>query len=223
MYCVIAGDVIQSRKLTPALRAQAARQIEALWVRLNADYAAQLLADFGAVRGDAFEGVLHSPQAAVQIVREIVEAFDEMERATPGLRLRARICCAVGALSVVSRERNETDGPAFHAAEQKMNEMKAQKSTHWLQVAFAADTPTQPLLDGISALLSALTARWTRRQREAVCWMQRLNNQKEVSAAMGITPTAVSAHLKAADFRAYRRAWASLEEYFAKGGGENVD
>ena len=82
-----------------------------------------------------------------------------------------RLSVVLDELSVVSNDRNEADGPAFYVAIDRLNQIKAQESSHWLQVSFVANTETQPLMDSLFSLLSALTEDWTDRQREIVWGM----------------------------------------------------
>ena len=64
MYCVIAGDIIESDKI--ADRNQAYKKMRDILNYINTEYMPHILAGLGLVRGDAFEGVLLSQYQAPQ-------------------------------------------------------------------------------------------------------------------------------------------------------------
>ncbi|MCL2603411.1 MAG: SatD family protein [Defluviitaleaceae bacterium] len=211
MYCVIMGDIINSRELNDDTRKKATHAAQAAFNRINTKYIGSLMADFGMVRGDAFEGVMLTQSYAPQIVQDIIKAFYSVDNTT------VRISVVLGELSVTDGNRNKTDGPAFHLALDRLAEIKAKKSPHWLQVHFDIGNLAQSLVDGQMALLTALTEGWTDKQRETVWAMENQNNfQKAVARKMGTTASVVNKQLKAANYEAYRMAWDGLTEYLAK-------
>lgn len=211
MYCVIVGDIIDSRQLDFDERQHTTETIEKIFMEINYNYRENILSDFGLVRGDSFEGVLFSQYRSLKIIRDIIRQVYEKA----GQRLR--ICAAIDELSVVSSDRNKADGPAFHVAVEELERLKAKKSTHWLQVAMKTkDDPAQPLIDTTLELLSALTAGWTDRQRGLVWKMADYGGlQKQLSEAEGLSPSVVSRQLKAANYQLYTSAWQALEQYLS--------
>lgn len=211
MYCVIVGDIIDSRQLDFDERQRTTETIEKIFMDINYEYRENILSDFGLVRGDSFEGVLFSQYKSLRIVRDIIRKVYEKA----GQRLR--VCAAIDELSVVSSDRNKADGPAFHVAVEELEKLKAKKSTHWLQVAMKTkDDPAQPLIDTTLELLAALTAGWTDKQRELVWKMSAYGGlQKQLSEAEGFSPSVVSRQLKAANYPAYSSAWQALEQYLS--------
>ena len=78
MYCVVVGDIIQSRKMEEERdRESNRRKIEEIFNQINTEYLGDILSEFGIVRGDAFEGVLYSAVVATDIVQELIIAFWE--------------------------------------------------------------------------------------------------------------------------------------------------
>ncbi|MGJ4849959.1 SatD family protein [Bacillota bacterium Meth-B3] len=208
MYCVIAGDMIASRTKDAATRDAILSAAHAAFERINREYASEVLVRFGMVRGDAFEGALRAPRRAPEIVQRIIKAFSAADDA------RVRIAAACGELTVVSADRNEADGPAFQDAFALIEQLKKNKSSHWLQVAIQADGAAQPLLDGMLGLLSALTEGWTGRQRQMAWAMDKASGQqKQVAQLLGVSRSTVSKQLKSAHYIAYREAWNRLTEY----------
>ncbi|MCL2342938.1 MAG: SatD family protein [Firmicutes bacterium] len=208
MYCVIVGDIVNSREMDFETREAATRAVKATLNGINTKYKDVILADFGIVRGDALEGVLTEPSYAPRILPEIIRNLYRAQKVT------LRFSVVIDELSVVSNDRNEADGPAFHTALEKLDTLKARKSDHWLQVSFVTNTVEQPLVDGLFDLLTALTGGWTDRQRE-IAWAmdESARKQSAVSEALGISPPAVSKQLRAMCYDQYAYAWIRLEVY----------
>lgn len=215
MYCVIMGDIINSREINDdndnTIREKVTRAAQSAFDRINTEYIGSLMADFGMVRGDAFEGVMLTQSYAPKIVRDIIKAFYSVEKTI------VRISVVLGELTVIGNNRNITDGPAFHRAQDELERMKKSKSEHWLQVSFDIGPLGQALVDSQLALLTALTEGWTDKQRELVWAMEAHDHyQKAVANKLNMTTANVSKQLKAAGYEAYRKAWDGLEDYLAK-------
>jgi len=211
MYCVVLGDIINSRELSENTRQNVKRAAQAAFDIINTKYMDSIMADFGIVRGDAFEGVILTQSYAPQIVQDIIKAFYSVEKTT------VRISVVLGELSVTDGDRNKTDGPAFYRALERLAVIKKRNSLLWLQVHFEIGSLAQGLVDGHLALLTALTEGWTDKQREIVWAMEDHHNyQKAVARKLKTTAPVVNKQLKAANYEAYRLAWHGLAEYLAK-------
>ena len=207
MYCVMIGDIVDSKKIDPPQRSQMEQTFLRTFSRINTLYQEDIFVRFATVRGDAFEGVLmsscHAPQIALEIIEELYPHI-------------IRISIAVGSLTSVrdTSDVNSIDGPAFHTANDTLTKMKKRGGDGWLHVAIQAPAPAQPLLDSLLALLSAHTRSWTDRQRQLVWAMESFaDQQKIVAQKFSISPAAISKQLKAVDYTAYKQTWTSLEEY----------
>lgn len=208
MYCVIVGDIIRSREIAPETREKVLYAAKNVFDRINTDYLSSLMAAFGMVRGDAFEGVLLTQYQAPKIIQEIIKAFYRVDKTV------VRISVVTGQLTTVGSDRNETDGPAFYQAMDDLEKMKKRKSGHWLQVSFDTDSLAQPIVESQLRLLTALTEGWTDRQREIAWEMEAYSmQQKLVGKKLGISTPVINKQLKAANYEAYKLAWESLEKY----------
>jgi len=213
MYCVVVGDIIDSKRIDPDtdIRKRITAALQNAFDRINTDYIGSLMTTFGMVRGDAFEGVMLTQYHAPQIVQDIIKAAYSIEKT------KVRISVVLGPLTVTSDDRNVTDGPAFHTAFANLEKLKMCKSTHWLQVSFDIGSLAQSLVDSHFALMTALTEGWTDRQREIVWATEKHGGrQKVVGKLLGIPVSVVSKQLKAANYEAYRRAWEGLTDYLIK-------
>lgn len=209
MYCVILGDIVQSRTIDPEDRALVTHKMKAVLDAVNLRYADCILANFGLVRGDAFEGVLYTQRVAPQIIQELIKGIYAIQKT------KVRISAVTDALTVVSSDRNMADGPAFHIAVEQIDKLKKEKSDHWLQVSFVTNTIAQGLVESLVDLLTALTKGWTDRQREIAWAMDDYGQQAIVSKELRITPGVVSKQVRAANYGAYSLAWKNLTAYLA--------
>ena len=208
MYCVILGDIVDSRNINDDVRNKIKRSALNTFDQLNKVYSDKLMAPFGLVRGDAFEGVLLTQHDAPQIVQDIIKAFYRTYKTI------VRICVVLDELTVTGYDRNEVDGPAFYKALDNLDKLKKNGSNHWLQVSFDVGLYGKSLVDSNLSLLSALTEHWTDRQREtAWIYEEHGNSQKSVSEILGVASSVVNKQLKAAKYDVYRQAWNSLTEY----------
>ncbi len=208
MYCVIVGDIINSKEIVePEKREAIFHAIKVVFSSINTKYRDAILADFGVVRGDGFEGVLLAKHLAPIIIQELIKGFYLADKTC------VRVAAVVGELSIASSDRNECDGPAFHRALELLDALKASKRGCWQQIAFYAGGPAQPVIDGQLLLLGALMGSWTERQREIVWAMEECGSNTAAANKLGIKPSVVSKQLKAANYEEYRMAWESLEQY----------
>ncbi len=208
MYCVVVGDIVGSRELSPEVRSRVTHAAKDAFDRINTKYMGSLMTTFGMVRGDAFEGVMLTQHYAPQIVQDIIKAIYGVDKT------KVRISVVLGQLTITGSDRNETDGPAFHKANDDIAKLKKSKSDHWFQVSFDVGSLGQPLADSVLSLLTALTEGWTEKQREIVWAMEAHEGyQKIVAKLLNLTPSVISKQLKAAHYDVYRQAWDSLTEY----------
>ena len=210
MYCVIVGDIVNSRDMDSDVRRNVTKAAKNIFDRINTDYSNSIITEFGMVRGDAFEGVMLTQFHAPKIVQDIIKALYRIEKT------KVRISVVLGQLSIIGNNRNETDGPAFYTAFDRLEDLKVHKSEHWLQVSFNVGELAQSLVDGHLALLTALTEGWTDRQHEIV-WMYEAHGgqQSVVARILDIPSSVVSKQLKAANYEAYKKAWDGLTDYLA--------
>ncbi|MCL1790477.1 MAG: SatD family protein [Peptococcaceae bacterium] len=207
MYCVMIGDIVDSKKIDPQQRNKLEQTLLKTFNCINTLYQDDMFVPFSTVRGDAFEGVLTSSCNAPQIAMEIIETLH------PHI---IRISIVLGALTIVgdTADVNIVDGPAFHDANDMLSKMKKRGGEGWLRIAIQAPCDAQPLLDSLLTLLSAFTRSWTDRQRQLVWAMEHYADQQKILAQkFAISPAAISKQLKAADYSAYKQACKALRQY----------
>ncbi len=208
MYCVIVGDIVGSRELPTEVRIALTLELKSIFGYINTKYADNIVADFGLVRGDAFEGIMYSQADAPAIIQMLIKRLYNIDKT------RIRICTVMDYLTVVSSDRNESDGAAFYKATAELDNLKQSDNGHWFQVSFLTSTFAQPLVNSLIELMSALTSRWTDKQREIVWAMEDCNNQQKIAALkLGLAKSVVKKQLAAAHYDAYYNAWRGIERF----------
>jgi len=220
MYCVIMGDIINSRSLDDDVREKVTQAAKIAFDRINSRYRGSFLANLGLVRGDSFEGILLAQHCAPQIMQDIIKTFYNIEKTM------VRISVVMGQLTVTSPDRNEVDGPAFVDVQAALTKIKERGSKHWMQVSFDIGTLGQSLISSQLGLITALTERWTDKQRE-ICWIAEEiegheaypNDTKKqelyrlVAKKLDSTPAVIKKQMIAASYEAYRQGWDGIESY----------
>jgi len=211
MYCVIVGDMVNSREMTQDERANAGIIADEVFGRINSEFQRYLLSGFELSSGDSFEAVLLAHYIAPQLIQRIIKELYPVTR--------LRIGVALGDLYTFGsnfQDVNAMDGPAFHEAADIINHLKKSKSNHWLQFSISSGKNAQPLVQAVISMLCSMTKRWTDRQRQVIWDYERLNKDIGLlSKEKGISNAAIHKHLKAADYIVYRNAWIALEDYLA--------
>jgi len=237
MYCVIMGDIINSRQMDEQTLTAFTAIAKNTFGAINIAHQTDIVSPFGLVRGDAFEGVLRTPVFAPDIIQTVIKAFYRVNQT------KVRIAVSVGELFIVSPDRNESNGPAFHRAAEELERLKNPRilqrrhaaeelrrlknplilqRRHWLQVSFTSTSTAQPIIQSLFGLLSALTQRWTARQRQIVWAMQDSSNDiRRVSDTFSIPASVVRKQLAAANYTAYQAAWVGLQKHFMEEAKKN--
>ena len=222
MYCVIMGDIINSKEMDDETIKAVTTAAKNIFDIINTDYYKYIVAPFGIVRGDAFEGVLLSPVLAPDIVQKVIKAFYKVKET------KVRISVSVDNLSIVSSDRNESNGPAFHKAVEVIKNLKKIKSNHWFQVSFFSNSTFQPIIERRFLLLSGITQKWTDEQRQIVWAMQDYFGSDYFGAvffASEKTEFAVSVikkQLTAANYEEYKSIWDDIKRHFAEAEDETI-
>jgi len=154
-------------------------------------------------------------------MQDIIKIFYSIEKTL------VRISVVMGQLTITSPERNEVDGPAFVDVQAALAQIKERGSKHWMQVSFDVGTLGQSLISSQLGLITALTERWTDKQRE-ICWTaeeiegheaypKETTKKQElyrlVAKKLDSTPAVIKKQMIAASYDAYRQGWDGIEAY----------
>ncbi|MDZ7756796.1 SatD family protein [Rhodohalobacter sp.] len=116
-YIVVIGDIVESKDLKPAQRKNTQNQLEDVFHQLNRQ-SRQLLSPYTITLGDEFQAVYRS---ADQLFHDIWAFTAEIHP------VKVRVVISVGEITTeINREQSlGMDGPAFHAARDRIEEMKS--------------------------------------------------------------------------------------------------
>ena len=186
-YVALIGDVVGSREVEDREALQ--RRLRRLMGEVNRRFAGAIAARFTLTAGDEFQGLLGRAGGIGEICGLLRARLDPVE---------IRLGLGVGGLSTaLEAEAIGMDGPCFHRAREALNRAKERGSP--VEAVTGGD---EGVFEVYGSLYGALRRGWTLRQREAVDWTMAGLKGREVARRMGVGPSTVSLHLKAAEARA---------------------
>lgn len=197
IYLALIGDVVGSRQV--ADRAGLQQRIEAAIRDVNGRYQDRIAASFVLTVGDEFQGLLTTAGGLARIMATLrVAAFPASLRYGIG----------VGTLTTpLQPQAIGMDGPCFHRARAAIEQ--AEQAATRVEV----EAPSGGAAFMIYATLSSAVRRqWTDRQRQVHELAMSGETGKSIAARLGVSPSAVSQHLKAANHDAVEaasRVWES--------------
>lgn len=206
---VVLGDVVGSRDLED--RDAFAASVRSAVDAVNAGFAAETAAEFTMLKGiDEFVGVLES----VAPLYRVVDTFHR--EIAP---VAARVVAVAGTIDVRGTDASQLDGPAFHEADVRMNELEA--SDLFVDVD-TGDPVVDRLLAGEMNALYLLKRQWTDRQRDVVAAYRDEGTQTAAASRLDVSQQTVSEVLAAADWPRVERLEtelnAALGRYADRGG-----
>lgn len=184
MYLAMIGDVVGSRGVQD--RRELQDRLRKMIELANAHFSEIIASSFVLTIGDEFQGLLRSVGQIDRLQALLRSAVHPVE---------LRIGLGVGRLDTpLESPALGMDGPCFHRARMAIERAEARATL--LEVEAQAEAESF----GVYAWLSAaLRRRWTERQRQVVDLAMSGKSGKAIAAELGITPSAVSQHLQAAE------------------------
>ncbi len=185
IFTVIIGDISGSKRLNGMDRYQTQLFVKSAVVQINEQFRGQIEAPMTITKGDEFQGLIKSPGYAY----EIIQALQRMIFPTQiryGLGI-GNIYRMGGVLPI------EMDGPAFHRANQALNNAKKRKTGIWLS---SEDEVRDQMVNTIFSLITAIKSRWNERHYKLYWSYQDLGTYREVAKLENVTPQAICDVLK---------------------------
>ena len=213
MYCVVIGDIVNSRGLSADERSAVQKKLKGLLGDINGRFSTGIAANFMITLGDEFQGLL-SEVSCCSAIMELI--FKQM--------VPQRIRFGVG-MGDVTTEINpdaasETDGPVYHRARQAITTLKhseppgAQRSLMMFPIRFDTGAADSILLNSICGFLGGIVNKWSRAQWETVsAVMESGDRQIEAVNRLGLDKSTISRNLAAARYAEYRAAMRAIERY----------
>jgi len=187
-YCVVLGDVVDSREISE--RNEFKNKLEDAILSVNAQYEDEVHAPFQILKGvDEIGGVLHSVSPVPDIQKVISRTLHPNA---------ARIAAVVGEIDVnkQSEDVSQMDGMAFARADMVLSELEDSGFTFRLS---GKRNQIDELVSDEINLLDIIRNGWSERRMEVISKYDRLGSQKEVASELGISVQGVSKHLRQPD------------------------
>lgn len=194
-YTAAIGDMVHSRDLSPKARAKAQQEFSKLVERLNKRFAAAVASNFVITLGDEFQGLLSD----ATVIPDLIWAVETEYR-----RRDVRLGFGFGTLHTPMQSRAlNIDGPVLHNARAAIETARSKRILGGIFVGFGK---YDDVLTGFAEIQRHVRHRMTPRQREIVELLREGGTQVDAAATFDITKQAVSRHVAAAGWDAYRAA-----------------
>ncbi|SEB54456.1 SatD family protein [Terriglobus roseus] len=209
-FIALIGDMVKSRDYKGTTRLHIQEAFNRFIARLNRTYRPSIRALFTVTLGDEFQGLVQDPEIIPDLLWEV-----QREPSLPPFRLGlgyGRIDTKIPARAI------NLDGPAFHNARAAIQQAKIDGITGAVFQGFGK--PCDVIANGIARMLELQMDRRSEKQLEIMDHLRHSGSQREVAAAMQVSPQAISEHKKAAGWEAFRAGEAALREALLLGSRE---
>jgi hypothetical protein len=205
MYAVITGDLVRSEKLL-AERGEVLDRLNTTLEELRSSWGEEGLWVSPIYRGDSFQIVADDATKSLRIA--LFMRAQLMRYCICGKSLEARAAIGIGDIEYLDRENiTESDGEAFRLSGRSLEEIPSYRR---LIVRTSIDA-LNPALESISALIDALSARWSREQGEAISHWLIGATQSAMAESMHISQPAVQQRLQRAGHYALAICFKQME------------
>lgn len=200
-YLAVIGDVVGSRRV--ADRSQLQQKLGGALTAINQRFAASVAASFVMTIGDEFQGLLSSADGLIQLLAQLNAAVHPVE---------LRLGIGIGGLTTPLRpEAVGMDGPCFHRARTAIERARDRGTPVEVEAS-----ERHAVFEVYSLLFGRLRDHWTDRQRQVHYLAASGMEGKAIAQRLGISPSAVSQHLRAADSAAIHEASRDWVEELSK-------
>ena len=210
IYCVIMGDIIDSRTL--ANRREVQRKLDEVLSNVNAKYSSGISAKFMISQGDEFQGLLETTTNIMDIIYDIQTFM---------FPVKLRFGIGMGEVwTDIDKDKSvRVDGPVYVCAREAINEVKNSEGKNDfpktnLIIRFQENLKQDSsLLNTVFSLMAMVRDQWTERQLTVInCYRNNNENQISAAKAMDISQSAVNQHLKKAHYQSYRMAEETVQK-----------
>ncbi|HEY5557943.1 SatD family protein [Acetobacterium sp.] len=207
MYCAIIGDLIKSQSINPTERKIVQEKLENVLEQINNNFKENIVSKFTITLGDEFQGLLSASSISIEIIELILkELYPHAIRFGIGI---SDIYTKINPEKAVG-----ADGPAYYFAREGIEKGKKNKNKTSFSVNVKTDKIDQELINALCLSIDLLMSSWTEKQREVAWKMSEIDGQQNIiSAELGLNPSTVTRHLRAAHYEDYRKLLNTLEKY----------
>ncbi|MFQ5863827.1 MAG: SatD family protein [bacterium] len=213
-YLAIIGDIVGSRSLNPAERAQVQKRFQAVLEGINKPFKDEIASLFLITTGDEAQGILRRPNYCYQIIRKIQLELVPTELVF-GLGY-GPITTEIGEFAVGA------DGPAFYFARQSLNEAKDDRKAYGRsiirEVRFHSNDPLRDkIIDALFLAVAVIKSRWTDKQAKILNLLENKKSPIEVARLLNVPLSNVSRTVDNSDFREFEYLVESLQTILKDG------
>jgi hypothetical protein len=212
-YIAVIGDIVSSKKIPD--RADVQKKLKSLLSDINRMYSRDIASSFVVTLGDEFQGLLQHGSHTVEII-------DKIKRLMHPTKIRFGIGVGHITTEIDPSSSIGADGPAYYCARKAISELKTtEKKNMESKPDMLIDIDKYPdiaeIINTIFALNTAVTSRWTDRQREIInVYLRCGGTQSDAAAVLGIHQSNVQKALAHASFYTYQRALRSIAQLLSE-------
>lgn len=203
MYCAIIADLIESRKIKDRQGAQI--RLSEILKEVNETYCEDISSNFTITIGDEFQGLLSSPERALEIIDRIKLEFHPH-------KLRFGIGIGQMHTQINKDIAIGSDGPAYHYAREAIDRIKKSSSMYeqpYIDTYMITNNDSEMvnLVNSILSMCSQMDSSWSDKQIQAVKGIQYTQvTQKELADILGVTQSSIQRRLYSAGYFTYKSA-----------------
>lgn len=198
-YAAVTGDLVASKKASPAFRAEVQKETLKVIEELNEDLGQDLARPAALTAGDEIQALFCVPSRAVKFVQVIKDRL--YGSATPNQEIVFGV--GWGALSTgllpEAASVEQLDGTCFHRARETLTMAKKQKT--WV-VFQGFGTDNDRTLTSLFELMGAIRAGWTIKQSCYTVDLRELGQRIAVARRHGVSPSVITESLQLSRFDA---------------------
>lgn len=202
MYCAIIGDIINSR-IYPN-RDEIQQNLARLAAEINSKYSQEIQGVFSVTMGDEIQGLLKSPQYALEIIQYIQLNLQPV---------KLRFGIGVGEVTTVSELSTMSDGPAYYFARDMLSKIKEKEMSHMTEIqdVMYSDGKDCELINAALSLCTLIRTGWTPRQIEVILdKITYQDTQREAALRLKINQTGIHRALRVSGYYSYEHAWRAV-------------
>lgn len=223
MYCVLIGDIIDSRLLNNRFAVQD-KYINVL-EEINKEFDSYIASRFRIRDGDGFHGLLNSPEVLFDIILKIRLALAPVQ---------IRIGIGIGDINIEIKRYalQEMDGEVFNIARDAMDYAKDKEDKYesifqYTALRFLKNASCQTvcelkeqeaiedLINLVFCNCSIIERKWSTKQIEVISLKTKGMTQREIAQKLNISQPAVTLRLKTSDYYTYRYCTKQIQQYLS--------
>ncbi|MBP7348753.1 MAG: hypothetical protein KA965_08740 [Butyrivibrio sp.] len=220
-YIAIIGDMKASKKMDTRREIQV--RLNAVLNQINEQYHADIAAKFIITLGDEFQGLLNRGSHLYEIIKYI-------QREMYPVKLRFGIGVGEINTAVISVAAIGADGPAYYAARESIEAVRAQEkklkkqATDIKLAQYEAEHFEITEINTMLTLLKIMEENWTDKQRYTIWDMEKNGgSQEECAERMKTSQSTVARRLADGNYLSYEKAKETISEALKRIGEGNAN